>query len=220
MRSLVLGLAVLILSGCTAESTAPSPGASPTFTAVPYPMPDFGPKPTMPPLTDAEAETQRVVEQDDFWQRRVLDRFPDAVRPEVKFGGYVTDDDWVDIRRDCYTAAGLPFDIGTNPAGKGGALSPNVDTESNAVAGYVCDSEHPFRPLAPLDARVLGWYYDYLTEFLAPCYAANGIRNTAPPSREYFIANFPDQGWWPSQGSSPMGTAVDDAIDAACPPPV
>ena len=218
----ILAVLSLALVGCSgpksAEAESSSPAPSPAFAAVGYPMPNLGPEPSMALLSDADAETQRLAYQDKRWLD-VLSKYPDAARPVIAFTGYLADKDYVDVLYSCYTAAGVPSDLGTDANGLATGLSIELKTEAEEIAAFTCQQEHPSRPLAQADAHVLGWIYDYLTQFLAPCYAANGIQNPAPPTRDYFIANWPNQNWWPSQGGMPMGTPEDEAIGAACPLP-
>jgi hypothetical protein len=61
--------------------------------------------------------------------------------------------------------------------------------------------------------------YDYLTQFLVPCYEANGIENPPPPPREDFIASWGNLIWFPDMSSLPMDSPEAIAIAEACPPP-
>ncbi|WP_166878839.1 hypothetical protein [Salinibacterium sp. ZJ450] len=103
--------------------------------------------------------------------------------------------------------------------GKVSGMEWTTDLEEHAVGAYVCLGRHRSQPFAPPNDAQLGWVYDYLTQFLAPCYEANGIENPPGPSREDFVANWPDQGWFPTTGHFPMEIDEERAIFEACPPP-
>ncbi|GAA3864558.1 hypothetical protein GCM10022381_05520 [Leifsonia kafniensis] len=211
------GAVVALLAGCASEPVGRTP--NPTATAqlaVTIPMPDLGASPTSPPLSPAEKERQRVSAQDALWGT-VLATYPDAVRPEVSFTDYVTDENRVDVRSSCFAAAGLEVETGSTADGVVLSVSALPRNQAEAVSAYVCDAEHPTEPYPLPNDAVLSWVYDYLTQFLAPCYAANGIENPAPPTREDFVAQWPNQNWFPSLGDMPMGTPREEAILSACP---
>ena len=217
----VLMLAVLAaLTGCSgagtaaAEATATPEATDAAAQVVSIPMPEFAPWPAGDPFTDADVEAARVAEAERDWQG-VLARFPDAVRPEVAFE-YVTEANRVDVRRACFEAAGLPIEEGRSGTPDGPVVSVNATTTTTVqeVAAYTCRVAHPDqRTSGPPNAEQLGWIYDYLTEYYAPCYAANDIVVPPAPSRDEFVANWPNQGWFPSVGNHPM--AMDAEWDAA-----
>jgi hypothetical protein len=64
----------------------------------------------------------------------------------------------------------------------------------------------------------LGYLYDYFTKFLVPCYEANGIENVPAPTRAEFVSLWPNQNWYPSMGDVPMGSEMENQLNAACPP--
>lgn len=221
--------AVVLMTGCATgsggngapppsiPSSAPS-SAPPEELAKPYPMPDLGPSPAPVPLSDDEVERMRVEQEDASWAA-VLITYPNAVRPQVAFEGYVTAADQIEVMSACYTAAGLPLDLARNGRGTVLSVGTSVTTEAEAVSQFSCQAAHPHRPVPPPSHEQLGYIYDYFVRFLVPCYELNGIVNPPPPSREYFVANWPNQGWAPSTGSMPLEMEFDAALYEACPPP-
>ncbi|KQW05678.1 hypothetical protein ASC66_11980 [Leifsonia sp. Root4] len=188
----------------------------PARVAVSLELPDLGVLPVAdPPLTDAESEKARLEQAEEAWQQ-LLVRYPTAVRPEVSFG-YVTDETRVEIMRACLSAAGLPIDEGRDADGHVVSIGTSTTNEAEAIAQYSCVTAHPTRIVwaGPNEAE-RGWFYDYLTEFSAPCLAANGIETEPPPTREEFIATWPNQGWYPAVGMS-ADAAWDASLEAACP---
>jgi len=206
------------MAGCssTVGSATPSPTATATAPlAVTIPMPDIGPSPTTPPLAPEEKERQRVAAQDALWGT-VVATFPDAQRPVVTFTDYVTDDNRVDVRSECFAAAGLKVETGSNADGVVLSVSAQPTNEAEAVSAFVCDAGHPSEPFPLPNDAVLSWVYDYLTQFLAPCYAANGVEYPAPPTKADFVAQWPNQNWFPSIRDQ-LGIAQEEAIYEACP---
>lgn len=211
-------LSLTALAGCSSVPADPvSEAPAPLATSIP--MPDIGPSPAPSELTDEEIESSRLADQDKAWQDRVLSRFPEAVRIDVAFAGYLNNDEVIEKLIECYESAGVPIDIGKDAHGNVGGVEALSTTTEQAVAEFICRQENRSQPRAPINTPQLGWMYDYLTEFYVPCLAANGIDNPEPPSRADFIANWPNQGWFPSPGILPMGSDADEAIMEACPPP-
>lgn len=224
--AVLMACVAAVLAGCVAlpseaaapAAATPAPTTSPSFAAYPVPA-DLGAEPASDILSDSEIEALRVQYEDQAWSDLLL-RFPDAVRPGVHFAGYVSEtDDRVAIMTACYEPYGIPLDHGTIADGTVVSVGPSGDSEEEELAGFVCRSEHPSRPTAPLNTAQKVWVYRYLTEFLAPCYAANGIENPPPPSREDFVAKWPNQNWWPSSGNMPLDGDADAALQKACPLP-
>ena len=219
--------ALAALSGCTGASTGAGDATAtpePTDAAaqvVSIPMPEFAPWPASDPFTEADIEAARIAEADRDWQG-VLGSYPDAVRPEVVFEAYVTDENRVDVMRACYEAAGLPIDegrTGTDPDSPVDAIGTSTTTVEEAIAAHSCRVAHPNkRTSGPPNAEQLGWIYDYLTEYYVPCFEANDIVVPTAPSRDEFVANWPNQGWFPSNGDHPMAMDAEwsAAISEAC----
>lgn len=212
------------LTGCATAATADPqaiPTPTPTQLAVTVAMPDLGPSPAPAPQTAAQTEQRRLSNADQAWQQ-VLLQYPSAVRPQVTFGGYITDATEVAVMSQCLTEQGVPIANGY-PAGakKGDAPSSvgaDASDEKEAIGAWVCNVEHPYRPAPPLTPQQLGYLYDYLTEFLVPCYEANGVAEPPAPSRATFVATWPHQNWYPSDGALMDGDKAA-AITKACPPP-
>ena len=220
-------LALAALTGCSGGSAgADSPTATPEATdaaaqVVSIPMPEFAPWPASDPFTEADVEAARIAEADRDWQG-VLGSYPDAVRPEVGFEAYVTDEDRVDVMRACYEAAGVPIDegrTGPDPDDPVVSIGTSTTTVEQAIAAHSCRVAHPERRTSgPPNAEQLGWIYDYLTGYYVPCYEANDIVVPPAPPREEFVANWPNQGWFPMVGDHPlaMDAEWDAALSKAC----
>jgi hypothetical protein len=210
-------LALALLSGCaSAESADPPVAASATAdpdAVVGIDMPDLGPSPAPDPLTDEQRDALRIERQDAHWQS-VAQQYPDAVRPADPFTGYTESDDlWAAIN-DCYVSKGFTLGTTIDAEGNSSPGGASASTEQEAIDIFLCHSEFTGATQPPNDAQ-LGYIYDYLTEFLVPCYEANGIENPAPPTREEFIANWPNQNWFPSTGL--FGEEREYAVNKACP---
>ena len=217
--SVALALAGCASADATAGEAPPSP--EPTPLAVTVPMPDLGPVPDPdPPLSEEESEAKRLEAADQRWEW-VLATYPDAVRPADPFEAYITDDQRVEVMTDCLEAAGVPIERGYATADLTGPVlsaHPMPETEAQAVAGYMCDVAHPVKIVAGFaNEAELGWIYDYLTRFTVPCYEANGIENPPPPSREEWVANWPNPGWFPTTGDLPLEPEFEAALAEACP---
>ncbi|WP_426516893.1 hypothetical protein ACPPVQ_19145 [Diaminobutyricibacter sp. McL0618] len=213
------------LAGC-ATIAAAQPHAertstpTPTALAVTVPMPDLGPSPAPAPQTAAETEQRRLSNADQAW-KQLSQQYPSAVRPAVTFGGYITDSTEVAVMSQCYTEQGVPIANAYPPGAKKGdppsSVGADASDQKEAVGAWVCSVEHPYQPSPPPTPQQLGYLYDYLTEFLVPCYEANGISEVPAPSRAEFIAKWPNQNWFPSDGAG-MDGAKAAAISKACPP--
>jgi len=209
-------LALALLSGCASSVPAPPPAATATAdpdAVVGIDMPDIGPSPAPDPLTDEQREVLRVERQDAAWQG-VVGQYPGAVRPADPFTGYTDPADLQDAINDCYVSKGFTLGTSIDAVGNSSPGGAMASTEQEAIDLFLCHSEFTGATQPPNDAQ-LGYIYDYLTEFLVPCYEANGIENPAPPTREEFIANWPNQNWSPSTGL--FGEERDYAVNRACP---
>lgn len=219
---------VILLVGCAAPSLdieATAPPSEPTSAVVSIEMPDLAPYPESdPPLTEAESEALRLEDAERRWQG-VLAAYPDAVRPDVAFAGYVTDENRIEVLRACYQAAGLHVEEGRtvgNTDGPPDSLGWSSDDEADVIAAFACDTAHPTRITDPgPNAAELGWIYDYLTDFYAPCLEANGVEVPEPPGRDVWVETWPGYIWFPSAGDDPRFWEAETgaALQEACPDP-
>jgi hypothetical protein len=212
-----------VLTACASGQVADPPGARATATdaaadVVSIPMPEFEPWPANDPITEADVEAQRLAAADGAWQT-VISTYPDAVRPDIPVEGVVTGSNWIEVLGGCLEAAGVPVDEGRSspePDAPVTGLSPAPTTEAQAVAVYACHVAHPNEAHVAPNAAQLGWIYDYLIEYYVPCFEANGISVPPPPSRAEFVAEWPNQGWWPSIDRPTPDPEWDAALTEAC----
>lgn len=205
-----------LLSGCV--STSPSPSLTEPASDVVTVPPFDRPSPPPSEISDAELDALRVQNQDEFWST-VIGLYPTAIRPEVEFRGYVADADRLAALTTCYEATGLPIATATGTDGTPQSVSVGMETEEAALTWYSCESANPSRPTPPANAEQLAWLYGYLTEFLAPCYEANGYDIPPPPSESEFVTKWPNQGWYPTIDDRIPNRERDAALSSACPAP-
>ena len=209
-----------LLAGCTspdaASTRAPSEPSTIAEAAATIDMPDLGPSPAPDQLSDERMEQLRLAQQDIDWQL-VEHVYPDAVRPVVAFAGYTDRDAYLDTLHACYTASGLRLGMKVNEIGETVVNDADVSSEAHYLAQFACRATVTLEP-EPWNAAQIGYHYDYLTEFLAPCYAANGLESAQAPSRAEYIANWPNPGWGPDMGEV-FATPAAAPIIAACPGP-
>ncbi|WP_430646727.1 hypothetical protein [Agromyces sp. GXS1127] len=183
-------------------------------------MPDLDAVPApAPPLTAAESETARLADADAQWAALLI-TYPDAVRPADPFEAYITDADRLEVRRACYDAAGLQIEEGraaTDPDGPVVSVSAITANEAEAIAAWTCETSHPIeRTAAGPTAAELGWIYDYLVAYSAPCLAANGFDNPPPAPRDEWVAKWPDYVWFPNTGPAPIDPHLEQAVFELC----
>ncbi|WP_157509558.1 hypothetical protein [Glaciibacter superstes] len=219
---------VISFAGCAASTgsgttATPEPTPTPTPTAAAYPMPDLGPSPAPAVLTEEGIEQLRLESVEAQWTR-VLVRYPGAARPETQFAGYLAGDARLQAMRDCLETHNVTISesrSGWEADAPIVSVGPDAQNQEEAVGGFICMTMYPFTPVpAPTDAQ-LGYIYDYLTQFIVPCYQANGVAradDAAAPTREFFIANWPNQNWFPSPDIAMVDSPEWDAVNDACPP--
>lgn len=220
-NALIAALSMIGMSACASDPSADAPAASPEPTiaeVVTIPMPDLGPRPTSEPLSDAEAEQKRIELADLHWDT-VIAQYPEAVRPEVAFEGFITPEAHFETMRTCLEDSGVEIALGMSADGEPAGFEIIEPTVETSIAYYACEVSHPVRPSAEAGDAELRWAYDYLTRFVVPCYEANGIENEPAPSREEWVAAWPEYLWMPSTGDVPLDPELQAAIDAACPWP-
>ena len=189
------------VSACTAQHAA-GPSPSPTinwttklaaFTA------KYGENPASdPPFTEAQAKAVTAHYSDRQWAI-LLKQYPEAVRPTDSFIHWTSNDD--PDRAACLTAAGSTPDTGVTAdrtTAQGGSGPATIE---NAVATFDCEwVRYPVRESPWPNKAQLSYYYDYLTQYLVPCYQVHGAKiDLGMPNRAKFIAqnqsDFTGVGW-------------------------
>jgi len=214
----VVVVALVVAASVSGWLSGPGPDreaqpAGPSASA--FPMPDLGPSPAPATPGPDELEKLRLDEQDREWDA-VTATYPDAVRPADPFQEYRDPNDSTALL-GCLTAAGLPVDLGSTVGGGGPvSVGTSTSTEAEEVASFTCWAGYPTKPVAPMTAAQLDYLYSYLTEYLVPCYEANGITNEKAPSREDFVSQWPNQGWFPDTTSAALSDQEQQRIDSTC----
>lgn len=218
--ALPLALVALALTACSSDQPAPSPPSSsaegPAMVA--YPMPDLGPSPAPSPMSDAEREQARLDDADRRWATLLL-TYPAAVRPEVAFEGYLDVTPMFARIKSCLYDHGVPVDEGTDAmSGELVSVSGIPSTQQQAIDDFACVTATPFTPAPPVNAEQLAYLYDYLTQYIVPCYEANGVTDIpAAPTKQFFVDNWPNQNWFPSGVTDEVDVAFTYALEDACP---
>lgn len=213
----ILAGGALGLCACTTPGATIDPSISETTDAsavVTIPFPDIGEFPAAEDLADEEIEGLRLAEIDSLWES-VAHAYPGAVRPNVAVESFVSEQDVVTLRTGCFADAGVPVENGIDGDGRILSVGAGFGTEAAALAEYTCQTRLPLRPYVPPTDEQVSYIYDYLTQFVLPCYAANGIQNADPPAKAQFVADWPDQGWYPDDKAE-MGSEREAALIKAC----
>ena len=205
-------LVILSLAGC---ASAPTPTPSATLSSIDRQavLAELGNYPADTPWGESESEReQALADTADQWWDFVTQLFPEAQRPaaatveEIEFGDQgATLGEALDR---CLDAAGVS-------RGGVGTLEWVPTTVDDAVAWYICRVEYPTAPEPAVNDAQLGWLYDYLSKFVAPCLEARGSTIPTPPTREAFILEWPNQNWFPSSSAAP-DTEQNAADSTAC----
>lgn len=207
-----LGLAVLLVVGIALTGCATTPGPAPSRQAGIDRQKVLNQLGTYPPdaeLTD-EAAAQLLGDAADSTWSRVIAQFPSAARPDVAVEKRVATEDAREILTTCLVESGLDL-------GVGGYNEYFPETAPDGIAWYTCKARFPLEPEAAPTEDQLGYIYDYLVSFVVPCLEENGATNAAPPTREDFIAEWPNQGWFPYVTNAAPGSKESEKINSLCP---
>ncbi|WP_104129361.1 hypothetical protein [Cryobacterium sp. N21] len=195
--------ALVFLSGCA--SATPGPAASSS---------------TAPASSLALTLDVAGQEQLDWEWERVLRESPDAVRPMIDIVRFVDNDDWGTARESCMHDLGWPDVRATADGGLESGMIQNSQAGAHALAMYTCNAKYPMDPKynVPLTDERLGELFDYFTDELQPCLAAEGYDTPAAPSRETFIDTYAETGGWNLyEGVAGNGQSEWNAINKKCP---
>lgn len=199
-RSKLLALAavsaVLALTGCASEAEPPKP----------------------PTMTEAEKTAAYLTETDTQWES-VLERFPDAFRPDVDLVRYIQPNEWSKVMASCLSDAGIEATISED----GGieTSTPVGQEEPHAIAWYVCQAKYPGDPelAQPLTSAELEYLYNYLVNDLTPCLEAEGYKVDDPPSLQTYTDTYLTADAW-TPYSSVLGAGGQESwnkINRKCP---
>jgi hypothetical protein len=220
-RTLALSaLVAVLLSGCV-PAGAPTPGAptpaapgSPTAASAPaYPIDmdavraELGPVPDVPP-SPAELASDRRRLADEQWAN-ALASFPGLARPDAEFVEALDSAEQAVRVAACADAAS---ESARNAAG-------TTDPAAIRVAQYVCGVQYPVATGGGISDVQTAYVYDYWTGFVLPCYDAAGYDvSGAVPTKEDFVAAWPNQGWapWNAVADGPPLDVLDE-LDIPCP---
>ncbi|WP_193509610.1 hypothetical protein [Cryobacterium sp. BB736] len=174
--------------------------------------------PPSPPATPSSDQPFNAMDlaADIAWEK-VLVRFPDATRPDVHYIRTPEHDAYMATIVDCLSDEGVEAALAENG---GGYEFLNGYTEQVAVAEYICNVMYPIDPsLYPIATKdQIGQIHDYFVTELTPCLEQEGHEIDAPPSRQYFVDNWPHAGWNPYfsvDTSDPDRTTI---LEEKCPP--
>ena len=216
---------VVLLAGCTSPMDTAEPTPNATSDAVDWTgkraefLAALGPPPNRLAFTEEEAHAALAQRSELEWAQ-ILTRFPAAVRPTTGFTEWQTKEPWLDEGQGqlgCLTEHGLAVDIGRDRDGNPGGIMLSLDDEASTVAAYFCQwVAFPTRPSPQFTASEFGYQYDYLVGFVTPCLEAHGVDVPPPISREAYITEWPNQGWFPSIPD--VDEETHDELLATCSP--
>lgn len=159
----------------------------------------------------------------DYDLERLLEKFPDAVVPELHVNVMVSSRaEWSVFQVMCLVEAGIR---GASPTRDGYAVNGDNDPVDEAVARFACRYRYPIDPrvLGALSADQAGYAWDYLVGRVVPCMRSIGFEPSPPPSREDFVAYSAHV--WGAVLWSPYGRFEDKyfgperaVVDQHCPP--
>lgn len=145
--------------------------------------------------------------------------------PQVEFVRFIDPAEITTTTVSCLRDLGLPAVV--NAQGNGYSIPddvPNSQKDFINETQYTCSAMYPSHPQfdLPLSTEALGRQYDWNVTKLAPCYRTQGFQVPDPPTKEVWVANYPNDPWFPDL-FIPEEVARDDAkraeLDKKCPLP-
>lgn len=172
------------------------------------------PPPPLPPDEEYSLYLSSIEAEWDF----ILEDFPEAVKPDVSFEHFVTDDEYDGVMLECLNGQGVPAELGEHGVS---VHMPSGTEETYRVAWYACNVRFPLSPneSLPYTEDELQYIYRYWVEQLTPCLVAEGYDIGAAPTYSEFRAR-----WWTDDTWSPYLDVVESDGDAfrelemTCPP--
>lgn len=208
--------------GSTSATNPTSTGAAPSVSASP-PGSDTANSlgfDSSHQLTDAEAMT--------LYRQQLAQTAKDMnlkTVPKVAFVRFIDPAEITTTTVSCLRDLGLPAVV--NAQGNGFSIPGDVpDSQKEFVneTAYTCSAMYPSHPQfdLPPSRESLGKQYDWNVAKLTPCYRAQGFPVPDPPTKQVWVANYPNDPWFPDQ-FIPSEVARDGAkraeLDRKCPLP-
>jgi len=209
----------LALTGCSSWTDGQSV-AAPTRTPLPtgsgMTVADLGPVPEPAVFTPDEEDAARLAAVETSWENLLL-VYPDATRPDATFVEYITGAAYMQ-RYDCLVAEGVELTLSPDER-SWERTSASAPTQAEDLADFVCATRYPSHPQPPATAEQLGYLYDYLVQIQVPCLGSFGIATEPPPTRDEFITEYPDQGWFasPLDDTSDIEGVTEATLFESCP---
>jgi len=177
------------------------------------------PPPPLPPEVEIELYEGGIEER---WAE-LQARYPDAVRPDVEFERFITDDEESEVIAQCLREQGITVEIDEYGWNVEIPVGPQEyeQTREFELASFVCEVRFPLSPSLsqPYTEDEIRYTYWYFVEQLRPCLQERGYQIGVPPSLEEFRAR-----WWTDDPWSPYRDVTESDADAfmatadACPP--
>jgi len=173
--------------------------------------------PPPPPLPPDQEYSWYESGVEELWLN-VLEEHPHAVRPDVEFVRFITEDEEAEVIFGCLRAQGIPAVLDEHGVS---TTVPIGSEEQYQVAWFACGVQYPLSPNEnlPFTDDELRHIYRYFVEQLRPCLEARGYDIPPAPGFEEFRARWwTDDTWAPSRYVMPSDEEELFAAEAACPP--
>lgn len=174
---------------------------------------------TEPPVSANERASIGVKVADTEWSS-VIERYPEALRPDTVPGSTLADHDWAAATVACLQGGG--FRVKQDGTKFRYSSSNGQSPIDFAVTSYSCSLRHARlgAVVSYLDSAQRGQLYDYLDHVVRPCLAVAGERSSTAPGRAAYVDSFPASEWHPYDlvWLGKPGRAALDRLEARCPP--
>ena len=158
------------------------------------------------------------VSQELSQQRQaILQKYPDAVIPDVKVERLVTLEEKSSVNAQCLSEQG--FDSTVTGDGATKTMVGKGQDLAFQIAKYACDARFPIDPKynAPLTDSQLKLLYRYQTGKLVKCLTAHGYKVDPVPSEQVFIQNYGQPNSWIPYAEVDGSGESWDQINQDCP---
>lgn len=173
--------------------------------------------PPPPPLPPTEQYALYETRIEAEWES-LRERYPDAVRPDVEFERFLTDEEYDAVTLACLREQGIPAEIDQYGVGVRTALE---NEEEHRIGWFVCGVRFPLSPNESLayTEDELRYIYRYFVEQLTLCLENRGYDIAPAPSYPEFRARWwTDDTWSPYRDVAERDAETARATESACPP--